>query len=77
MGYSPWGHKESDMTEQLSLHMGRDHLPPWSAGMEPDAKQIQGPVGFPEASHLPPTPPIHTDIVSWQQFFYLNIQRTN
>ena len=21
MGYSPWGHKESDMTEQLSMHM--------------------------------------------------------
>ena len=20
MGYSPWGHKESDMTEQLSMH---------------------------------------------------------
>ena len=21
VGYSPWGHKESDMTEQLSIHM--------------------------------------------------------
>ena len=21
-GYSPWGHKESDMTEQLSTHIG-------------------------------------------------------
>ena len=70
MGYSPWGHKESDTTERLSLHLGRDHFPPWSAGMEPNAKQIQGPVGFPEP---PPPPPTHTDIVSWQQFFYLNI----
>ena len=25
VGYSPWGHKESDMTEQLHLHF---HFPP-------------------------------------------------
>ena len=24
MGYSPWGHQESDATEQLSTHTGRD-----------------------------------------------------
>ena len=23
MGYSPWGHKESDTTEQLSIHIVR------------------------------------------------------
>ena len=25
MGHSPWGHKESDMTERLSLHLGVHH----------------------------------------------------
>ena len=24
MGYTPWGHKESDTTEQLSLSLGLD-----------------------------------------------------
>ena len=23
VGYSPWGHKESDTTEQLTMHRGR------------------------------------------------------
>ena len=26
-GYSPWGHKESDMTERLSMHT---HVPVWA-----------------------------------------------
>ena len=26
MGYSPWGRKESDMTDQLSMHMDGDLL---------------------------------------------------
>ena len=25
VGYSPWGHKESDMTEQLSTHTHQSH----------------------------------------------------
>ena len=35
-GYSPWGHKESDMTEQLSTHTNiyiasaiTEHFPQW------------------------------------------------
>ena len=27
MGYSPWGHKESDMTEQLSMSRGHNGTP--------------------------------------------------
>ena len=33
VGYSPWGHKESDTTEQLTLsstfHVSAGHLPPF------------------------------------------------
>ena len=28
MGYSPWGHKELDMTERLSMHSCYDILEP-------------------------------------------------
>ena len=27
MGYSPWSHKESDKTEQLTLSLSKDVLP--------------------------------------------------
>ena len=33
-GYSPWDHKESDMTEQLSLHFTSSHKTPWEEGMK-------------------------------------------
>ena len=26
-GYSPWGHKESDMTEQVTLSLSRKYVP--------------------------------------------------
>ena len=32
MGYCPWGHKELDMTERLSLHLAGDTLPEASWG---------------------------------------------
>ena len=32
MGYSPWGHKESDTTEQLSEHSVLPGLPRWLSG---------------------------------------------
>lgn len=38
-------------------------------------KRYQGPVGF--YYTLFPEPLPHTDILPWQQFFYLNIQRAN
>ena len=69
MGYSPWGHKESDTTERLSLHLGRDHFPPWSAGMEPNAKQIQGPVGFPE-----PPPDTHRHCILATVFLFEHLK---
>ena len=37
-GYNPWGRKESDMTEQLSVHT---HI--WSKVFNRGAKTIQGP----------------------------------
>ena len=32
-GYSPWGHKEADMTEQLSMHAPRPSRDEWMKKM--------------------------------------------
>ena len=34
MGYSPWAHKESDMTEQLTLLLQLTHIHFWGSGGE-------------------------------------------
>ena len=34
-GYSPWGHKELDMTGQLTLHFRESDLPGWTPFVAP------------------------------------------
>ena len=40
MGYSPWGHREPDTTEQQSMHVDHKHLTSLGAR----AKGSRGPV---------------------------------
>ena len=37
MGYSPWGHKEMDMTDQLSMHI---HISPSGHGLEEIRRRV-------------------------------------
>ena len=70
LGYSPWGHKESDMTEQLIIHTHQleEYLPPYSVSqlscsVVPDCLRPH------ESQHArppcpSPTPGVHSDSTS-------------
>ena len=68
MGYSPWGHKESDMTERLTPSQECHQL--WSWGVESPP--------FPEAIvletasiwHTDPVPFAWTSYLSWEECFF-------
>ena len=59
VGYGPWGHKESDMTEHTHTHTEREGFPsganskepPANAGDVRDAGLTPSSGGFPEGGH--------------------------